>query len=44
MSKFLPKRLARKLAEESGRIAFIEILVIIGIILALTAITLPVVS
>ena len=43
MSKFLTQRLARKLAERSG-VALIEILVVVGIIVALTAVILPVIS
>ena len=43
MSKFLKQRLGRKLAEPSG-IALIETLVVIGIIVALTAIIVPVFS
>ena len=42
MSKFLTRRLAGKLAERSG-IALIEILVVVGIIVALTAVVLPVI-
>ncbi len=37
----LTQRVARKLREESGRIGLIESLVIVGTILALTAITVP---
>ena len=40
MSKFLTQRLPRKLAERSG-IALIEILVVVGIIVALTAVVIP---
>ena len=40
MSKFLTQRLTRKLAERSG-IALIEILVVVGIIVALTAVIIP---
>jgi len=43
MSKFLTQRLALKLAERSG-IALIEILVVVGIITALTAVIVPVFS
>ena len=43
MSNILTQRLARKLAERSG-VALIEILVVVGIIVALTAVILPVIS
>ena len=43
MSKLLTQRLPRKLAEPSG-IALIENLVVVGIIVALTAIFIPVFS
>ena len=43
MSNIMTQRLARKLAERSG-IALIETLVVVGIIVALTALIIPVLS